>query len=223
MTYLLKLFFGLVILSYLNACSTQLEERASLDFESEQPVELAELNNVDKTGSIYNDDKGGLFATDRRASKVGDILTVALSEKFTASKSQSANSAKTDAYDITLPKVLVGSNTAGLFTTGTNQAFTGSGTASQSNSLNGELSVTVTRVFANGNMEILGQKKLLLNNGSEYIRLTGLIRPEDISASNVVSSSRIANAKISYLGAGEIADTAKKGWLSSLFSNISPL
>ena len=49
------------------------EERASLDFESEQPVELAELNNVDKTGSIYNDDKGGLFATDRRASKVGDI------------------------------------------------------------------------------------------------------------------------------------------------------
>ena len=135
MTYLLKLFFGLVILSYLNACSTQLEDRASLDFESEQPVELAELNNVDKTGSIYNDDKGGLFATDRRASKVGDILTVALSEKFTASKSQSANSAKTDAYDITLPKVLVGSNTAGLFTTGTNQAFTGSGTASQSNSL----------------------------------------------------------------------------------------
>ena len=116
----------------------------------------------------------------------------------------------------------MGSDTAGLFTTGTNQAFTGSGTASQSNSLNGELSVTVTRVFANGNMEILGQK-LLLNNGSEYIRLTGLIRPEDISASNVVSSSRIANAKISYLGAGEIADTAKKGWLSSLFTNISPL
>ena len=204
-------------------CSTQLEERASLDFESEQPVENAIVTNLAKTGSIYNDDKGGLFATDRRASKVGDILTVALSEKFTASKSQSANSAKTDAYDVTLPKILVGSNTAGLFTTGTNQAFTGSGTASQSNSLNGELSVTVTRVFANGNMEILGQKKLLLNNGSEYIRLTGLIRPEDISASNVVSSSRIANAKISYLGAGEIADTAKRGWLSSLFSNISPL
>ena len=148
-----------------------------------------------------------------------------MSEKFTASKSQSANSAKKiDAYDITLPKVLVGSNTAGLFTTGTNQAFTGSGTASQSNSLNGELSVTVTRVFANGNMEILGQKKLLLNNGSgKYIRLTGLIRPEDISQQCSVSSSRIANAKISYLGAGEIADTAKKGWLSSLFSNISPL
>ena len=69
----------------------------------------------------------------------------------------------------------------------------------------------------------LGQKKLLLNNGSEYIRLTGLIRPEDISANNVVASSRIANAKISYLGAGEVADTAKRGWLSSLFSNISPL
>ncbi len=214
----------IILLTILSlGCSTQVEERASLDFQSEQPVEIEITKDVAKTGSIYNDDKGGLFATDRRASKVGDILTVALSEKFTASKSQSANSAKTDAYDVTLPKILVGSDTTGLFTTGTNQAFTGSGTASQSNSLNGELSVTVTRVFANGNMEILGQKKLLLNNGSEYIRLTGLIRPEDISASNVVSSSRIANAKISYLGAGEIADTAKKGWLSSLLTNISPL
>ncbi len=217
--YLAAITFPMLFLG----CSSQVEERASLDFESEQPVNIELAKNVAKTGSIYNDDKGGLFATDRRASKVGDILTVALSEKFTASKSQSANSAKTDAYDVTLPKILVGSDTAGLFTTGTNQAFTGSGTASQSNSLNGELSVTVTRVFANGNMEILGQKKLLLNNGSEYIRLTGLIRPEDISASNVVSSSRIANAKISYLGAGEIADTAKRGWLSSLFTNISPL
>ncbi len=218
-----KIFVTIFFISFLGACSTQVEERASLEFTTEQPVDIAETKNAGKTGSIYNDDKGGLFATDRRASKVGDILTVALSEKFTASKSQSANSAKTDAYDITLPKLLVGSGTTGLFTTGTNQAFTGSGTASQSNSLDGELSVTVTRVFSNGNMEILGQKKLFLNNGSEYIRLTGLIRPEDISASNVVSSSRIANAKISYLGAGEIADTAKKGWLSSFFSNISPL
>jgi flagellar L-ring protein precursor FlgH len=72
-------------------------------------------------------------------------------------------------------------------------------------------------------MEILGQKKLTLNNGDEYIRLIGVIRPEDISNQNTVQSSRIANAKISYTGAGDIADTAKKGWLSKLIDTVTPL
>ena len=79
------------------------------------------------------------------------------------------------------------------------------------------------RVFSNGNMEIMGQKKLHLNNGNEYVRLSGMIRPQDISANNVVQSSRIANAKIAYLGVGDIADTGQKGWLSRALSSISPL
>ena len=79
---MLKPYFFIVSLSivFLNGCSTQVEERASLDFTTSQPVELAEAKDVSKTGSIYSEDKGGLFATDRRASKIGDILTVALSE-----------------------------------------------------------------------------------------------------------------------------------------------
>ena len=72
-------------------------------------------------------------------------------------------------------------------------------------------------------MEILGQKKMLLNNGDEYIRLSGIIRPEDISANNVIVSNRIANAQIAYIGAGDTADTGKKGWLSKALSSVSPL
>ena len=59
-------------------------------------------------------------------------------------------------------------------------------------------------------MEIAGQKKLNLNNGDEYVRLTGIIRPNDISAANLVDSSRIANAEITYVGAGQVADTEKR-------------
>ena len=72
-------------------------------------------------------------------------------------------------------------------------------------------------------MQITGQKKLLLNNGDEYIRLSGIVRPEDITADNIIVSNRIANAQISYVGAGETADTGKKGWLSKALSTISPL
>ena len=85
------------------------------------------------------------------------------------------------------------------------------------------MSVTVVRVFDTGNLEILGQKKLTLNNGDEYIRVRGIVRPDDISSSNVILSDRIANAEIKYVGAGDIADTAKQGWLARVFTAVSPL
>ena len=82
--------------------------------------------------------------------------------------------------------------------------------------------MTVVRIFENGNMGILGQKELILNNGKEYIRVSGIVRPEDISAANVVSSNRLADAQISYTGAGDVADTAKPGWLSKALRAVSP-
>ena len=127
-----------------------------------------------KTGAIYQADQGGLFSKDRRARKVGDILTVDFNEVFAATKAQTAASAKSDSFDLTLPVALPNILTGGLaavgdannsLTSGTTQSFSGSGNAAQSNSLTGRLSVTVVRIFDNGNLGILGQKELTLNNG----------------------------------------------------------
>ena len=217
-----NIIVGALFISFITGCSTQLEERASTDFEPTLPKVLNDAKK-DKYGSIYSNSQQGLFATDRRASKVGDILTVALSENFSASKSQSAKSAKKGAMKFDFPNVMTAGADDGLFDSSSDLSFDGSGSAGQNNSLRGELSVTVTKVFDNGNMEILGQKKLTLNNGDEYIRLLGIIRPEDINNQNTVQSSRIANAKISYTGAGDVADTAKKGWFSKLIDVVQPL
>jgi len=216
-----KLCSPLLVL-LLASCSTQLEDRASIDFEPNIPVASKKVNK-DKYGSIYSNSQKGLFATDRRASKVGDILTVSLSENFSASKSQSAKSAKKGELKFDFPNVMTAGADDGLFDSSSDQSFDGSGSAGQNNSLKGQLSVTVTKVFDNGNMEILGQKKLTLNNGDEYIRLLGVIRPEDIDSQNTVLSSRIANAKISYTGAGDIADSSKKGWFTKLIDAVQPL
>ena len=216
-----KLCYPLLVLLLAN-CSTQLEDRASVDFEPNIPVGSKKVNK-DKYGSIYSNSQKGLFATDRRASKVGDILTVSLSENFSASKSQSAKSAKKGELKFDFPNVMTAGADDGLFDSSSDQSFDGSGSAGQNNSLKGQLSVTVTKVFDNGNMEILGQKKLTLNNGDEYIRLLGVIRPEDIDSQNTVLSSRIANAKISYTGAGDIADSSKKGWFTKLIDAVQPL
>ncbi|MDC2981271.1 flagellar basal body L-ring protein FlgH [SAR116 cluster bacterium] len=210
-------------------CSTYIENEASLAFEPIYPVVHVTPDSEAPTGGIFKTNGNGLFASDIRARDVGDILTVALNETFAATKAQTAASAKNDTFGVTLPtglpNILTGGydkNAAGL-NAGTARSFAGSGTAAQSNSLTGLLTVSVTRVFDNGNMEIAGQKKLTLNNGDEYVRLTGLIRPEDISATNTVQSNRIADAEIVYVGAGEIADSSRQGWLSRTMRNVSPM
>ena len=217
-----NIIIGFILVSFGASCSTQIEERASMDFEPIMPS-APKSQKKDKYGSIYSNSQQGLFATDRRASKVGDLLTVALSENFSASKSQSAKSAKNGTTSFDFPRITTADADYTLFDSKLAKSFDGSGSADQNNSLRGEISVTVTKVFSNGNMEILGQKKLTLNNGDEYIRLVGIIRPEDVTNRNIVPSSRIANAKISYTGAGDVADTSKKGWFSKLVDAVTPL
>jgi len=222
LTYIITLFCALL----LSARSTYVEDVASEQFMPVIPDETEEERIVD--GAIYSGKSKGLFATERKASKVGDIVTVALNESFNASKSQSAATGKTDSFGVTLPTGLltdlVGKSAkAADYGFGSTQAFNGTGTASQSNAITGLVSASVVRVFDNGNLEVLGQKKLTLNNGDEYVRVRGMVRPQDIGAGNIVNSNRLANAEITYIGAGEVADTAKRGWLSRLVTVVSPL
>ena len=183
-------------------------------------------------GSIFHSSQNGLFATDQRARRVGDILTVSFNETYSATKAQTASSTKADSFAVTLPTGLpniltggfdkdAGGNGAGL-SAGTTRSFAGAGNAVQSNSFTGLLSVTVVRVFENGNMEVAGQKEMMLNNGNEYVRVRGVVRPEDVSANNIVSSNRLADAQIRYTGSGQLADASKQGWLSEFMRTISP-
>ena len=228
MTRMFAAFLLLGLAGLTAGCSTYVENEASLAFEPIYPAAHIAPESEAPTGGIYKTNGSGLFASDIRAREVGDILTVALNETFSATKAQTAASSKNDNFGVTLPtglpNLLTGGydkNAAGL-NAGTARSFAGSGSAAQSNTLTGLLTVTVTRVFENGNMEIAGQKKLTLNNGDEYVRLTGLIRPEDVSANNTVLSNRIADAEIVYVGAGEIADSSRQGWLSRTMRNVSP-
>ena len=218
----------IAIAGLMAGCSTYIENEASLAFEPIYPAAHVTPEGEAPTGGIFKTNGGGLFASDIRARDVGDLLTVALNETFSATKAQTAASSKNDAFGVTLPTALPNVLTGGLdnnpggLNAGTARTFAGSGSAAQSNSLSGLLTVTVTRVFDNGNMEIAGQKKLTLNNGDEYVRLTGLIRPEDVSATNTVLSNRIADAEIVYVGAGQIADASQQGWLSKTMRAVSP-
>ena len=214
----------------LGACDTYVEDKRSVDFEPIYFQESQQENETPDTGTIYQKNKGNLFAMEARAHRVGDILTVSFTESFQATKSQNAASSRSSENALTLPNIMQKLQIIGKGITESTElassgesTFSGSGSSNQSNSLTGLISVHVVRVFSNGNLEILGQKKLTLNNGDEYIRVTGIVRPRDITSDNIVKSDRIANADINYIGAGDTARSAKKGWYTKMLETITPL
>ena len=175
-------------------------------------------------GSIFQAQEGyaPLYAG-WNARRVGDPLTIVLVESTQASKSADSKLSSSGSAGITPPTTgalaLFKSTDASL---GGNRGFTGSGTADQSNSLTGEISVTVAQVYPNGTMLVQGQKRLTLNRGDEYITIKGVVRSADIGLDNTIPSTRVADAEISYTGKGDVARASRQGWLSRFFSVISP-
>ena len=99
------------------------------------------------------------------------------------------------------------------------RAFDGKGDSRQSNQLTGSITVTVVERLPNGNLVVSGEKNLELGQGSERVRLSGLVRPEDINRYNQVSSQSIADARISYAGKGVLNDSNSAGWLTRFFTS----
>lgn len=176
-------------------------------------------------GAVYRPNYGMSLFLDRRARRVGDVITVTLREKTDASKSSSTATAKES--NIGIP----GATIAGRAVTyegvpilstsvGSDQDFSGQGTSSQSNSLTGSITVTVSEVLANGSLRVRGEKWVTINQGEEFIRLMGIVRPEDIAADNTVPSFKVADARIAYSGKGSLADANSMGWLGRLFQSV---
>lgn len=170
-------------------------------------------------GSIYNPETAlPLFETPR-ARHAGDIVTVVLVEKTDAKKQATTRQRKNDKMQIEFAKFMgrpidFGSGYNLDLDINAKRQFDGDGQSVQNNRLAGSISVTVSQVLANGNMVVQGEKWIQINQGKEYVRLSGVIRPQDISPNNVITSDRVANARISYGGTGQINNTNAQGWFA---------
>lgn len=181
----------------------------------------ADLNN----GAIYQAGFETNLYDDRKANRVGDIITITLQERTAARKSADNEISKNSSTQIANPTILgnvVGAKglDLGIDISG-NRTFAGDSEANQTNSLNGSITATIFEVLPNGVMRVRGEKWITLNNGDELIRVSGLVRPEDIGPDNTVPSTRIADARIAYSGTGAFANASQPGWLSQFF--LSPM
>jgi len=223
----LRLLAALLLPFLLGACASSPYGVKRGDDPGFQPVAPAtpippEQNN----GAIFQaNHRGGLFDDDK-ARQVGDILTVRLVERTQARKSANTSTSKDSSVDFPSPTLFGGEVTINGRPVLNNRiessrSFDGQGGSAQSNQLDGSITVTVAEVLANGNLVIQGEKWIRINQGEEYIRLRGVVRPVDISTNNTVLSTQIANAQVAYGGTGTLAENNQPGWLTRFFG--SPL
>jgi flagellar L-ring protein precursor FlgH len=209
-----------LVLAVLPGCSTvpRPDENFAATLPEEVPVEVA------ANGAIYHTGHDVPLFENTVAHRVGDVLTITLQEQTNASKSATTTTKKTTTEAMAAPTLLG----APLTIHGTNilnnnlndaTSFDGEGASAQSNVLTGSISVTVTKRLVNGNLLVRGQKWITINQGREYVRIQGIVRPVDIGPDNTVPSTMVADAIIAYGGQGTLADANTKGWLARFFDS----
>jgi len=219
------LFLMLIVFIQLVGCAN-IEQAKILPNDPDFAPILPEMEEepVVPTGSLFKENYVNNIYSDSKAHRVGDIISVVLSENTQAQKNAKTELTKDNSANL---GSVIGLGGAPItfkgdsleFGYSQNSEFSGDSKSDQSNSLSGNISVHVLKVLQNGNLMIRGEKWMSLNNGDEYVRLTGIIRAQDISSSNTIMSSKVANARIQYAGTGSFADTQEQGWLSKFFGS----
>jgi flagellar L-ring protein FlgH len=212
---------GVLLLAALGGCQTiqkkppQEDDQLSWALQPEPPA---------SNGAIYQVGRDVALFENPVARHIGDTVTIVLSESTAAKKSATTNTAKST--NQTLPGISVLGKAVTIkgnpvLSAGIDDSskFAGEGDSAQSNSLTGYITCTVTRVLPNGNLYIRGEKWIGINEGSEYVRLSGVIRPIDIAPDDSVPSLKVGAANMSYGGKGALADANKQGWLSRFFNS----
>jgi flagellar L-ring protein precursor FlgH len=190
------------------------------------------LAGADNEGSLWVDD-GSLseMFINAKARRVGDILTIKIVESSKATNNASTNTGRTTSMAVGLSSLFnleQNFSANSIFNPfGTAQSdyeseFDGSGTTARSGALTAYITARIIQVLPNGNFIIEGNREVRINNENQIITLTGLVRPRDIAASNVILSTYIADARISYSGSGVLNDQQRPGWLARLLDSIWP-
>jgi flagellar L-ring protein FlgH len=184
--------------------------------------QASQLNN----GAIYQPGFERSWFENVRARHVGDILLVTLVEDTAAVHTNAGKISKSNASTVSNPTLFGnalnfnlpnGDSATGAFGLSSSHEFDGSGENTQNNQFTGSISVMVTDVLANGYLRVRGEKRISMTGGNEYVRVAGIVRPEDINTDNTIASTKIADATLTYIGDGQNTMASQMGWLAKFF------
>jgi flagellar L-ring protein precursor FlgH len=195
------------------------------DWTATMPPNPPVIEPVEANGAIFHPGTAVSLFADVKARRVGDTLTIRLVEQTNASTTASTNTTRDSNTSISNPTLSGEQFTRGdgfpLFQNSLDSIseFEGEGDSSQSNSMQGNISVTVYQRLPNGNLVVRGEKWIKINRGRELLRVAGIVRPADIAADNSVPSFKLADARLEYTAQGAIGDANRPGWLTRFFQS----
>lgn len=212
----------------LTACGTMYPQ-PRVDMQPAPVVKMPEpIPAAANNGAIYQNANYRPLFEDHRARLVGDIVTVQITEKVSASQKSSSALDKTGAVAAgvtAIPGIAANSFGAGradLAGSSSNKS-TGKGTNENTNDFSGTITAVVTGVLPNGHLLISGEKQVGVNSNVDVLRFYGQVDPQSIRQGNTVASTQIANVRVEQRGRGAVADAHGIGWLSRFFLNLSPI
>lgn len=227
----MRYFTVMVLLMVATACAPVAPQTPSPTKPVTVEHPIIEAPTPQSPGSLWTTGNGSLFV-DNRAGSVGDILTVAIYETAEANKKASTSTARTTSAsaDITslfglesnIANINSAIDPAKLISAGYSNDFQGTGTTSRKEDLVATLTTRVVEVLPNSTLRISGSKSVTVNHEKQLIHLSGIVRQQDISATNLIDSKYILDANIIYTGKGVIDEKQRPGWLLRLLDNVSP-
>jgi len=225
--------YGLVLIIsfFLSGCATPNPTKIDSSL-----IPMQGSDHVTTAGAIWpGETSRNSFFQDLRARNVGDTVTVIISEKTSATKEATTSTSRGSSNDIAIKKFLGMPLKFGMSNflgqgnpfkpelgSSYDSAFDGVGTTKRSGQFTASITARVVEVLLNGNLVIEGKKDTILNNEHQYLVLSGIIRPEDLSVSNQVDSNLIADTRLEYSGKGVIADEQRPGWMIRILDNVWP-
>lgn len=227
----MKYFFLILLLAVtLTACAKSQEHIVTIP----EPLEEIQTDATKKNseGSLWPGEQHSLYA-DLKARTTGDIVTITISEKASATKEASTNSNRDSSLSASIPNFLGLENSetlaqnpdinlATLLKADFANSFKGAGKTLRKEDLVASLTTQVIEVYPNGNLKIRGGKEVRVNDETQVIYLTGIVRPVDIMANNTIDSKYVLNARISYTGKGAVSDKQSPGWMTRVIDNVWP-
>jgi len=227
-TYTWVLLLCLLLVSGFGCASNYKQATPMPDIE---PPKSQEITKKENKGSLFQPASAGYLFSDNRASRVGDIVQVKVMESASASSEAETTADKESNVNVGVNNILgqdqlldalgaLGASPAiGAQST---TEFDNDASTSRTTNVTATVAARVVKVLPNGLMQIEGKSETQVNNETQIIRVSGLVRSRDIGPNNSISSASIADANIQYFGRGVLADKQSPGWMTRIIDNVWP-
>jgi flagellar L-ring protein precursor FlgH len=181
--------------------------------------------------SLWKDGSSKSMVSDKRATHVGDILTIIVQENNTASKDQNTRTSKETGLNAQVESFFYSPDASKLLThngkmpaikMNSAQNFEGGGRISNAEKVTARIAVRVIDVLPNENLVIEGTRQIAFSGETQDAVLRGVVRKEDIAANNTIFSYHIADATIRYISKGTVSDNQRKGWFTKVWEKVTP-